>query len=333
MRPTDTKRGSSSGTLTRAKRSSPLSGSRTKSPRLSDSGEIYGNGWPGPTASGVSTGYTSCSKRSASSASSFSLQSAMRPITIPSAASAGLSSRFQIFACSVVWTSTRSRISASVWRGARPSGEWTLRPETACSVRAPTLTAKNSSRFREKIEQNLTRSRSGTSGSATSSRTRALKSSQDSSRLRRRSAASALAGESVAGTTSVAPRACTRPRSASEGSCVSGAAVHLFAQLTHENVDRPVAAGQPAAPDPLEELVPREHPSLVEGERVEEPELGGRQLDVHAVNIRLEALRVDHELLDLEKPPPRLASCARTPRRAATRTRATSSFIEKGFTR
>ena len=34
----------------------PVSGSRTKRPRLSESPEMYGNGWPGPTASGVSTG-------------------------------------------------------------------------------------------------------------------------------------------------------------------------------------------------------------------------------------------------------------------------------------
>ena len=46
----------SSGTLTRAKRSSPDFGSRTNTPRLSESPEMYGNGWPAPTASGVSTG-------------------------------------------------------------------------------------------------------------------------------------------------------------------------------------------------------------------------------------------------------------------------------------
>ncbi len=54
--PIATKRGSVSGTLTRAKRSSPESGSRTVTPSESDSPEMYGNGWPGPTASGVRTG-------------------------------------------------------------------------------------------------------------------------------------------------------------------------------------------------------------------------------------------------------------------------------------
>jgi hypothetical protein len=46
---------------------------------------------------------------------------------------------------------------------------------------------KNSSRFDEKIEQNLTRSRSGTAGWAASSSTRALNSSHYSSRLSSRS--------------------------------------------------------------------------------------------------------------------------------------------------
>ena len=54
--PIETKRSRPSGTFTRAKRSSPDSGSRTITPSLSDRPEMYGNGWPGPTASGVSTG-------------------------------------------------------------------------------------------------------------------------------------------------------------------------------------------------------------------------------------------------------------------------------------
>ena len=54
--PTGRKRGRPSGTLMRANRSSPVSGSRTKSARLTERPEMYGNGWPGPTASGVSTG-------------------------------------------------------------------------------------------------------------------------------------------------------------------------------------------------------------------------------------------------------------------------------------
>ncbi len=56
LAPTSKNRGSPSGTFTRASRSSPVSGSRTNTARLSDSAEMYGNGWPGPTAKGVSTG-------------------------------------------------------------------------------------------------------------------------------------------------------------------------------------------------------------------------------------------------------------------------------------
>ena len=54
--PTRISRGSTSGTLTRAKRVSPVEGSRTVTPTDRDRFEMYGNGCPGPTASGVSTG-------------------------------------------------------------------------------------------------------------------------------------------------------------------------------------------------------------------------------------------------------------------------------------
>ena len=54
--PISRKRGRPSGIFTRAKRSSPVSGSAAKTASDSDRPEMYGNGWPGPTASGVSTG-------------------------------------------------------------------------------------------------------------------------------------------------------------------------------------------------------------------------------------------------------------------------------------
>ena len=50
------KRGRPSGIFTRANRSSPSSASTAKIASESESPEMYGNGWPGPTASGVSTG-------------------------------------------------------------------------------------------------------------------------------------------------------------------------------------------------------------------------------------------------------------------------------------
>ena len=54
---TGTSRGSVSGTLTRAKCSSPLA-SRASTPRLWLMLEMCGNGRPGSNASGVSTGKT-----------------------------------------------------------------------------------------------------------------------------------------------------------------------------------------------------------------------------------------------------------------------------------
>ena len=123
--PTGRNRGSSSGTLTRAKRSSPVSGSRTKTPRLSERPEMYGNGWPGPTASGVSTGKTSASKSRSSSAAPPRRSPSIAATMIPASASAGRSSRFQSRAWRAVSSSTRSRISASASSGVRPSGERT----------------------------------------------------------------------------------------------------------------------------------------------------------------------------------------------------------------
>ncbi len=54
--PTGRKRGSTSGTFTRARRRWPVSGSRSITPSESERFEMYGNGRPGPTASGVRTG-------------------------------------------------------------------------------------------------------------------------------------------------------------------------------------------------------------------------------------------------------------------------------------
>ena len=110
------------------------------------------------------------------------------------------------------------------------------------------------------------------------------------------------------------------------------AAVDLLAQLADEHVDRPVAVGGAASPDALQQLVSGQDAARVERERVDEPELGRGQFGTLAVDVRLHVPRVEAELLDHDL----LAStrsCARVPRRAAAPTRATSSFIENGFTR
>ena len=109
-------------------------------------------------------------------------------------------------------------------------------------------------------------------------------------------------------------------------------AVDLLAQLADEDVDGAVAVRGAPAPDPLEQLVAGEDPALVERERVDEPELGRRQLRARAVDVRLHVARVEPQLLDLDL----LAAArllARVPRRAAAATRAASSFIENGLTR
>ena len=79
-----------------------------------------------------------------------------------------------------------------------------------------------------------------------------------------------------------------------------GARVDLLAQLADEDVDGAVAVRGAAAPDPLQQLVAREHAATVERERVEEPELGRRQLGAGAVDVRLDVARVEPELLDLD---------------------------------
>ena len=68
-------------------------------------------------------------------------------------------------ACAVS-SRTRSRMRASACCGVRPSAERTASPDSACPRRPATRTWKNSSRFEEKIEQNRTRSSSGTLSSA-----------------------------------------------------------------------------------------------------------------------------------------------------------------------
>ena len=72
--------------------------------------------------------------------------------------------------------------------------------------------------------------------------------------------------------------------------------------------------------------------AAVEGKLVEEPELRRRQLGARAVDVRLHLARVDAQLLDLDRLAARRLLAADA-RRDAARTRATSSFIENGFTR
>ena len=74
--------------------------------------------------------------------------------------------------------------------------------------------------------------------------------------------------------------------------------VDLLAELPDEHIDGTVAVRGAPAPDTLEQLVAREDTAQIEGERVEQPELGGRQVGALAVDVRLHVLRVQAKLLD-----------------------------------
>ena len=99
-----TKRGSSGGTLTRAKRCSPVAGSRTATARLSERFEMYGNGCAGSTASGVSTGKMRASNSRVSSARSSSSSSSQSANSTPASSSAGATS----FVNTRAWRATSS---------------------------------------------------------------------------------------------------------------------------------------------------------------------------------------------------------------------------------
>src|SRR5205085_11347753 len=80
-----------------------------------------------------------------------------------------------------------------------------------------------------------------------------------------------------------------------------GPAVDLLAHLADEDVDGAVAVGLAAAPDALQQLVARDDPPALEGERIQQPELRGRETGALAVDERLDLERVDAELLALDR--------------------------------
>src|SRR5205823_536039 len=85
-----------------------------------------------------------------------------------------------------------------------------------------------------------------------------------------------------------------------------GDTVDLLPQPPHEHVDRAVAVRLATPPHLLQQLVTRDHAAPVERERVQQLELGGRQLDARAVDVCLHLARVDAELLDLDRLAPPL---------------------------
>src|SRR3954470_12191731 len=69
--------------------------------------------------------------------------------------------------------------------------------------------------------------------------------------------------------------------------------LELLAQLAHEHVDRPVAAGHRIAPDALVDLLALEHASLGVGEELDQLELAPGELDALAADVRLEQVGAD----------------------------------------
>ena len=182
--PMGTSRGSTSfGTFTRAKVSVSDTGSRTHTATLSDRFEMYGNGRPGPTASGVSAGKICSRKIRSTRACSSSSQASQETTRRPSSASSGRMRDSHSRDCRAAWADTRSTIRSIVSEGERPSGPRASIPASTWSCRPATRTMKNSSWFDAQMARNLARSSSGICSSSASWSTRSLKSSQESSRL------------------------------------------------------------------------------------------------------------------------------------------------------
>ncbi|CPU64169.1 Uncharacterised protein [Mycobacteroides abscessus] len=106
-------RGSSGGTLTRAKCSLPVVGFATTTARLSESPEMYGNGCAGSTASGVSTGKICLRKNLCRRSCSRVSSSSQWTSVMPSAASAGWTSSAKTRAWRSMSSCARSLIASS----------------------------------------------------------------------------------------------------------------------------------------------------------------------------------------------------------------------------
>ena len=101
---------------------------------------MYGNGRPGPTASGVSTGKI-CSENSRSIVSSSSPEhSGISATRTPCSASAGRTSSSQARECRLVSSASRSLRRSSVSRADRPSGPRASIPASTWSCSPATRT-------------------------------------------------------------------------------------------------------------------------------------------------------------------------------------------------
>ena len=115
----------------------PTSGSRTSTPRLSDSPEMYGNGWPGPDRERRQH-RVDLAREDALELVELVRRSRRRRCRpgSPRRRARGRARRARAATARRVRSSTRARISASVCCGVRPSGERTARPESDLVVAA-----------------------------------------------------------------------------------------------------------------------------------------------------------------------------------------------------
>ena len=179
---TGTKRGSMSGTLTRANLVRPPCFTTTA--RFLLRFEMYGNGWPGSNASGVRTGKMSVRKKLARYSLIAGVKSATSRKWTPSAASSGRSDSFQQRDRLPIIVSARPRMAISCCSVFRPSGERSSMPARYFFSSVASRTMKNSSRLVPLMPRNLTRSSSGCALSHAWASTRWLNSSHESSRFR-----------------------------------------------------------------------------------------------------------------------------------------------------
>ena len=129
-------RGSSGGTLTRAKCSLPVAGLVTTTARFSDSPEMYGNGCAGSTASGVSTGKICRRKNLRSRSCSLSPSSSQRTSVMPSCASAGCTCSANTAAWRAISRCASSLIDSSTCRGDSPDAAVTAMPGRDATLQA-----------------------------------------------------------------------------------------------------------------------------------------------------------------------------------------------------
>lgn len=231
-------RGRSGGTLTRAKCSLPVVGFATTTARLSDSPEMYGNGWAGSTASGVSTGKICLRKNLCRRSCSRVSSSSQCTSVMPSAARAGWTSSANTRACLAMRSCARSLIASSTWRGESPDAAVTAMPVAMRRLSPATRTMKNSSRLDAKIARNRTRSRSGWLGSSASSSTRWLNASQLSSRSANRSSGSGPSPSSApTGSISGSSAMCSAMCAARSGSSVRCVDVSVMGSWWHQLVN------------------------------------------------------------------------------------------------